>query len=131
MAVLQAYQADLLKELDDGEEINVEDISELCKTADLPLRATNETARAIGWYKAALVAVERHLWLTLSDIKDCDRVLLLDAMLSPSRLFHDVVDSIVDRHQEVGEAGGGIPAVSPSPLTSSWDCWARAAPAAY
>ncbi len=78
MAVLQAYQADLLKELDEGEGFNVEDISELCKTADLSLRATNETARAIGRSKAALVAVERNLWLTLSDIKDCDRVFLLD-----------------------------------------------------
>ncbi len=40
------------------------------------------------------------LWLTLSDIKDRDRVFLLDAPLSPSGLFVDAVDSVVDRHQE-------------------------------
>ncbi len=48
MAVLQAYQADLLKVLYEGERFNAEDISELCKTADLSLRATKETTRAIG-----------------------------------------------------------------------------------
>ncbi|KAL0185775.1 hypothetical protein M9458_017445, partial [Cirrhinus mrigala] len=100
MSVLQAYQADLLKELDEGEKIRDSDISELRRTADLSLRATKETARAIGRSMAALVAVERHLWLTLSDMKEKDRVFLLDAPLSPSGLFGDAVNSIVDRYQE-------------------------------
>ncbi len=64
MAVLQAYQADLLKELDEGEQISSSDVGELRRTADLALRATKETARAIGWSMAALVVAERHLWLT-------------------------------------------------------------------
>ncbi len=72
MTVLQAYQADLLKELDEGEGVNAEDIKELRKTADLSLRATKETAHANGRSLAALVAAERHLWLTMSDIKDRD-----------------------------------------------------------
>ncbi len=88
MAVLQAYQADLLKELDEGEEVKSDDIQELRRTADLSLRATKETAKAIGRSMAALVAVERHLWLTLSDIKEKDRVFLLYARL------------VVDRFQE-------------------------------
>ncbi|KAI2653716.1 PTS system lactose-specific EIICB component [Labeo rohita] len=100
MSVLQAYQADLLKELDEGEEIKDSDISELRRTADLSLRATKETARAIGRSMAALVAAERHLWLTLSDMKEKDRVFLLDAPLSPSGLFGDAVNSVVDRYQE-------------------------------
>ncbi|KAL0168890.1 hypothetical protein M9458_037112, partial [Cirrhinus mrigala] len=100
MSVLQAYQADLLKELDEGEEIKDSDISELRRTADLSLRATKETARAIGRSMAALVAAERHLWLTLSDMKEKDRVFLLDAPLSPAGLFGDAVDAVVDRYQE-------------------------------
>ncbi len=101
MAVLQAYQADLLKELDEGEGFSAEDIRELRKSADLSLRATKETALAIGRSMAALVAAERHLWFgSLSDIKDRDRVFLMDATLSPSGLFGDAVDSVVDRHQE-------------------------------
>ncbi len=96
MAVLQAYQADLLKELDEGEQISSSDVGELRRTADLALRTTKETARAIG----RSMAVERHLWLTLSDMKDKDRICLMDAPLAPSGLFGDAVDSVVDRYQE-------------------------------
>ncbi|KAL0181298.1 hypothetical protein M9458_023704, partial [Cirrhinus mrigala] len=74
MSVLQAYQADLLKRASRG-------------TADLALRATKETA-------------EQHLWLMLSDMKEKDRVFLLDAPLEPSGLFGDAVDSVFSRYQE-------------------------------
>ncbi len=101
MAVLQAYQADQLKELDEGEGVNAEDIKELRKTADLSLRATKETTRAIVRSMAALVAAERHLWLTLSDIKYRDRVFLLYSLLSPSGPFNgNAVGAVVDRYQE-------------------------------
>ncbi|KAL0200794.1 hypothetical protein M9458_003981, partial [Cirrhinus mrigala] len=40
MAVLQTNQADLLKELDEGEEIKAEDITEFHRATDLSLRAT-------------------------------------------------------------------------------------------
>ncbi|KAI2651174.1 enzymatic polyprotein [Labeo rohita] len=72
--------------------------SALVETA--PLRATKETARAIGRSMASMVAVERHLWLTLSDMKEKHRVFLLDAPLAPSGLFSDAVNSVVDRYQE-------------------------------
>ncbi len=39
MSVLQAYQADLLKELDEGEQVSSNDILELRRTADLALHA--------------------------------------------------------------------------------------------
>ncbi len=63
-------------------------------------RATKETAHAIGRPMAALVAVERHLWLTLSDMKEKDRVFLMDATLAPSGLYGNTVNSVVDRYQE-------------------------------
>ncbi|KAI2661494.1 Gag-Pro-Pol polyprotein [Labeo rohita] len=40
-----------------------------------------------------------HLWLTLSDMKEKDRVFLLDAQLSHSGLFGDAVDSVVSRYK--------------------------------
>ncbi len=43
MAVLQAYQADLLKEMDEGDDIKNDDIAELRRATDLSLRATKET----------------------------------------------------------------------------------------
>ncbi len=103
MAVLQAYQADLLKELDEGEQISSSDVGELRRTADLALRATKETARAIGRSMAAMVAAERHLWLTLSDMKEKDRVVLMDAPLAPSGLLGDAINSVVDRFQEASK----------------------------
>ncbi len=73
---------------------------------------TKETDRAIGRSMAALVVAERHLWLTLSDIKVCDRVFLLDAPLSPSGLFGDAVGAVISQAPGGREAGGGVPAVS-------------------
>ncbi|KAI2645311.1 Transposon Ty3-G Gag-Pol polyprotein [Labeo rohita] len=127
MSVLQAYQADLLKELDEGEEIKDADIAEVRRTADLALRATKETARAIGRSMAALVAAERHLWLTLSDMKEKDRVFLLDAPLSPSGLFGNSVNSVVDRYQEARKQAAAFqrflplrhPARLPAPHTTT------------
>ncbi len=53
MSVLQAYQSDLLKEMDEQEAISSDDIFELRRTADLALCDTKETVRAIGqpWWQ--------------------------------------------------------------------------------
>lgn len=65
MAVLQVYQADLLKELDHGEGISPEVVQELCWATDLALCLNKQTACAIGRSMAALVTMEQHLWLNL------------------------------------------------------------------
>lgn len=41
VAVLQAYQADLLKDLDQGQDISCEVVDELRRTTDLALRQAN------------------------------------------------------------------------------------------
>ncbi len=48
MAVLQAYQAELLGYLDEEDTIKSDDIAEILRATDLLLRATKETAKAIG-----------------------------------------------------------------------------------
>ncbi len=58
MSVLQAYQADLLKETEEREAMSSDDIMEFRRTADLALRASKETARAIAQSMAAMVAAE-------------------------------------------------------------------------
>lgn len=60
MAILQAYQADLLKDLDEGEGVNPDTIRELRRATDLSLWATK-----LGRSMAVLVASKRHLWLNL------------------------------------------------------------------
>ncbi len=80
-ACLQAYQAELLGDLKEGGGIG--------PNTDLALRAM-----------AALVATERHLWLNLRNIKGKDKNFLKDAPISPSGLFGDAVNSVVERFQE-------------------------------
>lgn len=69
MAILQVYQADLLKDFDEGEEVQPDNIRELRRATYLSLHATKETARAIGPSMTAQVAMERYLWLNLSGIQ--------------------------------------------------------------
>ncbi len=79
MAILQAYQADVLKEMDEGTGLTPEAVKELCRATDLALRATKHTARPVGRSMAGSVATERHLWLNLTEIREKEKVFLLDA----------------------------------------------------
>ncbi len=96
MAVLQAYQAELLKELDEGEGITPEAVKELRRATDLALRATKHTARAVGRSMVGMVMVKRHLWLNLTDIKEKDKSFLMDAPISKDGLFGDSVTAVVE-----------------------------------
>lgn len=100
MAIMQAYQADLLKDVSEGGEISADMISELRQTADLTLRATRESAKSIGRSMAAMVATERHLWLSQTSMKERDKSLLLNAPVSPAGLFGDALHSVTERFQE-------------------------------
>lgn len=68
MLVLKAYQADLLRDLDQGQGLSSDTVAELCRNTDLALRATKQTTAAIGRLMAAMVATERHLWVSLASI---------------------------------------------------------------
>ncbi len=97
MAILQAYQADVLKEMDEGTGLTPEAVKELRRATDLALRATKHTARAMGRPMAGLVAAERHLWLNLTKISEKEEVFLLDAPTSQSGLFGEAVSSVVEK----------------------------------
>ncbi len=97
MAVLQANQAELLKELDKGEGITPEAVKELRRATDLALRATKHTARAVARSMAGVVTVECHLWLNLTDIKEKDKSFLMDAPISKDGLFGDSVTAVVEK----------------------------------
>ncbi len=97
MAILQAYQADVLKEMDEGTGLTPEAVKELRRATDLALRATKHTARAVGRSMAASVAAERHLWLNLTEIREKENVFLMDAPISQSGLFGEAVSAVVDK----------------------------------
>ncbi len=100
MAVLQAYQADLLKDLDKGQGLSPDEIAELRGTKDLALRATKQAATAMGRSMATMVVTERHLWLNLADIGKKEMGFLLDAPVSPSELFGTSVETVVEKFRE-------------------------------
>ncbi len=97
MAILQAYQADVLKDMDEGTGLTPEAVKELRRATDLALRATKHTARAVGRSMAASVAAERHLWLNLTEIREKEKVFLMDAPISQSGLFGEAVSTVVDK----------------------------------
>ncbi len=96
MAILQAYQADVLKEMDEGTGLTPEAVKELRRATDLALRATKHTAR-VGPSMAGSVAAERHLWLDFTEIREKEKVFLLDAPISQSGLFGEAVSSVVEK----------------------------------
>ena len=49
---------------------------------------------------AALVATERHLWLSQTSMREKDKSVLLNAPVSPVGLFGDAVHSVTERFQE-------------------------------
>ncbi len=102
MAVLQVYQAKLLSVVDESEP-DPATLRELRSATDLALRATKTTAQAIGRSMASLVVLERHLWLTLAEIKDADRVSFLDAPISPSGLFGPAVKGFAASSWSAGQ----------------------------
>lgn len=73
MAVLQAYQEDLLKDLDQGQGLSPEVVTELNRTTVLTLRATKQTAAVIGCSMVAMEAMERHLNLVHIKKKEKNR----------------------------------------------------------
>lgn len=99
MAVLQAYQANLLKDLSMSWDIDEEAFSELSWATALPLQVTKQI-HAIGYSMAGMVIPERNLWLNITRNKDRDRVFLLDAPVLPLGLLGDSVNAVVSRFWE-------------------------------
>ncbi len=97
MAVLQAYKADLLKDLDKGQGLSPDEVAEQHRTTDLALRATKQAATAMGRSMAAMVVTERHLWVNLADLRKKEKGFLLDAPISPSELFGTSVETVVEK----------------------------------
>lgn len=72
-AVLQVYQAKLLKDADQSEGVSPNAIVELHRTTDLNLHSTKQVAHA-------MVDTEWHVWLNLLGLKEQERSYLLDAL---------------------------------------------------
>ena len=99
MAVLQVFQAKLLRTMDESGP-NPEAFKDLRSATDIALRATKATAQSIGRAMANLTVLERHLWLTLTEMKDAEKAAFLDAPISQSGLFGPAVKEFAERFTE-------------------------------
>ncbi len=97
MAVLQVFQAKMLASEEAG--LDVASLRDLRSVTDLALRATKTTAQAIGRSMSSLI-VERHLRLTMTEMKEVDKVPFLDAPVSSDSQFGPVVEGFVERFTE-------------------------------
>lgn len=88
MAVLQAFQVDMLKNLDYGEGLAPKIAEEHCRASDLALRPTKQMAHAVGHSMAAMV------------VKDFPSG---HPPIPPSGLFGNAVNTVVDRYQEANK----------------------------
>ena len=97
MSLLQTYQAMCLAELDSllpaGSPASSL-LDEIRVATDYTLRMTRCAALALGRGMATTVVAQRHLWLTLSDMPDRDRVSYLDEPISPAGLFGQSLEAI-------------------------------------
>ncbi len=96
MALLQVHQAKALKQLHEGD-ADPGVLQELRTATDLALRATKVTARALGQTMSTLVVQERHLWLTLADMREADKHRFLDSPISQAGLFGEAVEDFAQQ----------------------------------
>ncbi len=75
-------------------------LRDLRSATDLALRATKVTAQAIGHTMSSLIVLERHLWLTMMEMKETDKVPFLNAPVSLGSLFGPAVEGFAERFTE-------------------------------
>lgn len=59
-----------------------------------------------------MVVLHRHLWLTLANLKDTDRKTLLNTPITPSDIFGDAVESVVECFSEAQKSSDAVTRVS-------------------
>lgn len=92
MALLQVYQAKVLKDMQEGS-ADPGLMQELC--------VTKVTAQSLGQTMSTLVVQERHLWLNLAEIRDDDKVHFLDSSISQASLFGNAVENFAQQFSAV------------------------------
>ncbi len=100
MALLQVHQAKALKQLHEGD-ADPGVLQELRTATDLALRATKVTARTLGQTMSTLVVQERHLWLTLVDMRESDKHRFLDSPISQADLFGEAVEDFAQQFNRI------------------------------
>ncbi len=96
LPAMALHQAKALKQLHESG-ADPGGLQELRTAMDLALRVTKVTARALGQTMSTLVVQERHLWLTLADMRESDKHRFLDAPISQAGLFGEAVEGFAQQ----------------------------------
>ncbi|KAL0152766.1 hypothetical protein M9458_052489 [Cirrhinus mrigala] len=115
MAILQVYQAKVLKDLHEGVP-DPELLHELRSATDYALRATKVTAQALGRAMSTMVVQERHLWLNLAEMRDAEKARFLDAPISQTGLFGETVEEFAQQFSTVKQQTEAIKHILPRNL---------------
>ncbi len=111
MAVLQVFQAKMLANEEAG--LDSAYLRDLRRVKDLALRTTKATAQAIGHLMSS------HLWLTMTEMKEADKVLFLDAPISSGSLFGPAVEGFAERFTEAQKSSQAMRHFLPKRTSSS------------
>ncbi|KAL0146695.1 hypothetical protein M9458_058035 [Cirrhinus mrigala] len=118
MAILQVYQAKVLKDLHEGVP-DPELLHELRSATDYALRATKVTAQALGRAMSTMVVQERHLWLNLAEMRDAEKARFLDAPISQAGLFGEAVEEFAQQFSTAKQQTEAIKHILPRRAASA------------
>ncbi len=122
MAVLQVFQAKMLTNKDAG--LDSASLRDLRSATDQALHATKATAQAIGRSMSSLIMLERHLWLTMTEMKEADKIPFLDAPVSSGSLFGPAVEGFAECFTEAQKSSQAMRHFLPK-CTSSFSASSR------
>ncbi len=94
-------------------------LRDLRSATDLALRPTKATAQAIGRSMSSLIVLERHLWLTMTEMKEADKVPFLDAPILSGSLFGLAVEGFAERFTESQKSSQAVGHFLPKRTSSS------------
>ncbi len=92
MAVLQVFQAKMLTSEEGG--LDADSLRDLRRQTWLYAPPSHRRSMS------SLIVLERHLWLTITEMKEADKVPFLDAPVSSGSLFGPAVEGFAERFTE-------------------------------
>ncbi len=117
MAVLQVFQAKMLANEEAG--LDSASLRDLRSATYLALSATKDTTQAIGRSMSSLTVLERHLWLTMPEMKEEDKFPFLDAPISSGSLFGPAMEGFAERFTEAQKSSQAMRHYLPKHTSSS------------
>ncbi len=87
--------------------------------SDLAQRANKATAHAIGRSMSSLIVFECHLWLTMTEMKEADKIPFLDTLVLSGSLFGPAVEGFAERFMEAQKSSQAMQHFLPKHTSSS------------